>query len=159
MKGNPDLDRFYARILASLQEDGRQTVQELAERIGLSSTPTWKRVKELERLGVIQRYSALLDRAKVGLGNCVFAEINLSRHVKDVVSDFERAVQASPAIVECYSLTGQADYLIKVLTEDIGAYDAFLNSVVMKLPGLGAIRSGVVLREVKGWTPLPLDHL
>lgn len=159
MKENTSIDRFDVRILTNLQENGRLTVQELAERIGLSSTPTWKRVKELERSGVIERYTALLDRGKVGLGNCVFAEINLSRHTKDVVEDFERAIQVSPAIVECYSLTGQADYLIKVLTPDITGYDAFLHSVVMKLPGLGAIRSGIVLREVKGGTSLPLRHL
>src|SRR6185295_15936819 len=100
----------------------------------------WKRIKEFEKQGLIHRYAAVLNREKIGLGNCVFAQVNLARHMKNVVSEFEQAIQASPAIVECYSLTGEADYLIKVLTSDIGAYDAFLNSVIMNLPGLSAIR-------------------
>lgn len=152
-------DRFSARILASLQDNGRLTVQEVADRVGLSTTPTWKRIKELEKQGVIRGYAALLDREKVGLGICVLAEINLAQHMKAVVSEFEQAIQASDAIVECYSLTGEADYLIKVLAPDIAGYNAFLDSVVMKLPGLSAIRSSVVLREVKSSTALPLNHL
>jgi DNA-binding Lrp family transcriptional regulator len=153
------MDSFSSRILSALQDDGRLTVQEVADRIGLSSTPTWKRIKELERQAVIRRYTAVLDRAKVGLGNCVLAEINLSRHIKNVVSDFERAIQSCPAIIECYSVTGEADYLIKVVTPDVASYDAFLHSVVFKLPGVSSIRSSIVLREVKSATRLPLGHL
>jgi Lrp/AsnC family leucine-responsive transcriptional regulator len=153
------VDPYSGRILSHLQRDGRLTVQELADRIGLSSTPTWKRLKELERTGVITRYAALLDRSKVGLGNCVLAEINLSRHVNDVVADFEEAVRGCEPIVACYATTGQADYLLKVVTPDVANYDAFLHSVVFQLPGVSAIRSSVVLREIKSDAPLPLNHL
>jgi len=159
MKENTSIDSYSAKILSSLQDDGRLTVQEIGDRIGLSSTPTWKRIKELERQGVIQRYAAILNRSKVGLGNCVLAEINLSRHIKNVVNDFEKAIQDCPAIIECYSVTGQADYLIKVVTPDVASYDEFLYAVVFKLPGVSSIRSSVVLREVKSATQLPLDHL
>lgn len=153
------LDAHSVKILSQLQSDGRLTVQELAERIGLSATPTWKRVKELEKQGIIKRYAALLDRARVGLGNCVLAEVNLARHVENVVDEFERAVAACPAIVECWATTGQADYLLRVVTPDIERYDNFLHSVIFKLPGVSAIRSAVVIREIKGLAPLPLDHL
>jgi Lrp/AsnC family leucine-responsive transcriptional regulator len=159
MKETTSIDSYSAKILSSLQDDGRLTVQEIGDRIGLSSTPTWKRIKELERQGVIQRYAAILNRSKIGLGNCVLAEINLSRHIKNVVNDFEKAIQECPAIIECYSVTGQADYLIKVVTPDVASYDAFLYAVVFKLPGVSSIRSSIVLREVKSAAQLPLDHL
>jgi len=159
MKEKTSIDSYSAKILSSLQDDGRLTVQEIGDRIGLSSTPTWKRIKELERQGVIQRYAAILNRSKIGLGNCVLAEINLSRHIKNVVNDFEKAIQDCPAIIECYSVTGQADYLIKVVTPDVASYDEFLYAVVFKLPGVSSIRSSIVLREVKSAAQLPLDHL
>lgn len=159
MKKNSALDSYSIAILSLLQEDGRLTVQELAERIGLSTTPTWKRLKELERSGVIAHYAAVVERTKVGLNNYVLAEVNLSRHVENVVEEFEAAVRASARIVECYSTTGQADYLLKVATPDIAAYDTFLHQVIFKLPGVSEIRSSIVLRDIKGMAPLPLDHL
>ena len=149
-------DAHSARILAALQQDGRLSVQDLANRIGLSTTPTWKRLKALEHAGVIQRYTAVVDRAQVGLATCVLAEVNLSRHVENVVEEFEAAVRDCPAIVECYSTTGQADYVLKVVTPDIAHYDAFLHQVIFKLPGVNDIRSAVVLREVKSHGPLPV---
>lgn len=159
MKNEYSIDPQSAKILALLQRDGRLTVQELAEQIGLSTTPTWKRLKELERLRVIDRYAAVLDRGRVGLGNCVLAEINLSRHAENVVDDFEAAVLRCEPIIECYSTTGQADYLIKVVTPDVASYDQFLHDVVFRLPGVSAIRSSIVLREIKQAAPLPLGHL
>lgn len=159
MKKKQEIDPQSAKILAILQRDGRLTVQELAERVGLSTTPTWKRLKELERLGVIDHYAAVLDRSKVDLGNCVLAEINLSRHAENVVEDFEAAVAACEPIIECYSTTGQADYLLKVVTPDVASYDQFLHDVIFRLPGVSSIRSSIVLREIKKAAPLPLDHL
>lgn len=159
MNNNNLLDGYTVKILEQLQEDGRLTVQDLARQIGLSTTPTWKRLKDLERDGVIHHYAAVLDRNKVGLGNCVLAEVNLARHVENVVEAFEAAVRDCPAIIECYSTTGQADYLIKVVTPDISRYDAFLHNVIFKLPGVSEIRSSVVLREIKSPSALPLGHL
>jgi len=150
------LDRIDIALLNELQRDSRQTVQQLAERVGLSGTPCWKRVKALEEAGVITGYTALVDRARVGLGQCVIAELNLTRHSEDVVQAFEAAVAATPQIVSCWSTTGAADYVIKVLVPDIAGYEQFLHGVAFKLPGVTHVRSSVVLKEVKAHTRLPI---
>ena len=151
------LDRHDILLLTELQRDSRQTVQQLAEAVGLSSTPCWKRVKELEASGIIRGYTAVLDREKVGLALCVLAEVNLTRHNEDDVRRFEQAVADSPPIVSCYATTGQADYVIKVLVPDIKSYEAFLHEVAFKLPGVTHVRSSVVLKEVKAETRLPVE--
>lgn len=152
-----ELDRHDVLLLAELQRDSRQTVQQLAAATGLSSTPCWKRVKEMEAAGVIRGYTALVDRERVGLTLCVLAEVNLTRHHEDDVVRFEKAVAAEPRIVSCYATTGQADYLIKVLVPDIKRYENFLHDTLFKLPGVTHVRSAVVLKEVKSETRLPLD--
>lgn len=153
------LDRYDRLLLAELQRDSRQTVQQLATAVGLSSTPCWKRVKELEASGVIRRYTALVDREKVGLALCVLAELNLTRHSEEDVREFERAVADCPQIVSCYATTGQADYVIKVLVPDIKQYEAFLHETAFKLPGVTHVRSSVVLKEVKAETRVPVEEL
>ena len=150
------LDRQDVLLLTELQRDSRQTVQQLAAATGLSSTPCWKRVKEMETAGIIRGYAAIVDRERVGLSLCVLAEVNLSRHNEDDVRRFERAVDACPQIVSCYATTGQADYVIKVLAPDIKSYESFLRDTAFKLPGVAHVRSSVVLREVKAETRLPL---
>ena len=151
------LDRHDVVLLNELQRDSRQTVQQLADAVGLSSTPCWKRVKELEAAGVIRGYGAQIDREKVGLSLCVIAELNLTRHSEDDVRRFEEAVAACPQIVSCYSTTGQADYVIKVLVRDIKAYEQFLHETAFKLPGVTHVRSSVVLKEVKAESRLPIE--
>ena len=150
------LDKQDLILLSELQRDSRQTVQQLAESAGLSSTPAWKRIKEMESTGVIRGYTALVDREKVGLSLAVLAEINLTRHNEDDVRRFEREVSACAPIVSCYATTGQADYVIKVLVPDIKAYESFLHEVLFKLPGVTHVRSSVVLKEIKSDTRLPL---
>ncbi|MEJ6022149.1 Lrp/AsnC family transcriptional regulator [Ramlibacter sp. PS4R-6] len=151
------LDRHDLILLSELQRDSRQTVQQLGDAAGLSSTPAWKRVKEMEATGVIRGYTALVDREKVGLSLAVLAEINLTRHNEDDVRRFEREVSACPPIVSCYATTGQADYVIKVLVPDIKAYESFLHEVLFKLPGVTHVRSSVVLKEIKSETRLPFE--
>ena len=151
------LDRHDTLLLSELQRDARQTVQQLATAVGLSSTPCWKRVKEMEASGIIRGYTALVDREKVGLTLCVLAEVNLTRHNEDDVRRFERAVAEAPQIVSCYATTGQADYVIKVLVPDIKSYEHFLHETAFKLPGVTHVRSSVVLKEVKAETRLPLE--
>ena len=150
------LDRHDIALLSELQRDSRQTVQQLADAAGLSSTPCWKRVKELESSGIIRGYTALVDREKVGLALAVLAEVNLTRHNEDDVRKFERAVAECPQIVSCYATTGQADYVMKVLVPDIKSYESFLHETAFKLPGVTHVRSSVVLKEVKAETRLPL---
>ncbi|MED5618108.1 Lrp/AsnC family transcriptional regulator [Ideonella sp. BN130291] len=151
------LDRHDVVLLTELQRDSRQTVQQLAERVGLSSTPCWKRVKDMEAAGIIRGYTALIDREKVGLSLCVIAEVNLTRHNEDDVRRFEQAVADCPQIVSCYSTTGQADYVIKVLVPDIKGYEQFLHETAFKLPGVTHVRSSVVLKEVKSELRLPIE--
>src|SRR5206468_5275559 len=152
-----ELDRHDVLLRSELQRDSRQTVQQLADAVGLSSTPCWKRVKEMEAAGIIRGYTALVDRERVGLALCVLAEVNLTRHNEDDVRRFEQAVAAEPAIVSCYATTGQADYVIKVLVPDIKRYESFLHEVMFKLPGVTHVRSSVVLKEIKSDTRLPFD--
>ena len=156
ISGMDELDRHDVLLLSELQRDARQTVQQLASAAGLSSTPCWKRVKEMESAGIIRGYTALVDREKVGLSLCVLAEVNLTRHNEDDVRRFEEAVAASPQIVSCYATTGQADYVIKVLVPDIKSYEAFLHDTAFKLPGVTHIRSSVVLKEVKAEAGVPI---
>lgn len=151
------LDKQDVVLLMELQRDSHQTVQQLAERVGLSSTPCWKRIKELEASGVIRGYTAQIDREKVGLGLCVVAEVNLTRHNGEEVAEFEREVAACPQIVSCWSTTGQADYVMRVLMPDIKSYERFLHDTVFKMPGVTHVRSSVVLKEVKSEARLPIE--
>ena len=150
------MDRLDRKILRILQEDSTLAVADLAKKVGLSTTPCWKRIKDMEAAGVITGYSALVDRARVGLGLLVVAEVNLGQHSHDTVQAFERAVQASPPIVRCLSTTGQADYILSVLVPDIAAYEQFLHAELFRLPGVTHVRSSIVLKEVKAEVRLPV---
>ncbi len=156
MNEKVSLDRHSLQILAELQRDARQTVQQLSEAVGLSPTPCWRRVKEMEAAGVIRGYTALVDRERVGLGLHVVIEANLSEHTEELVRRFERAVAASPQIVRCVSTTGPADYILTVLIADIKAYEQFLHDTIFKLPGVTHVRSSIVLKEVKSEVRLPV---
>lgn len=151
-----ELDRTTRRLIDTLQRTGRQSAQALAEAVGMSATPVWRRLKELEQSGVIRREVVLMDREKLGLAICAWAYVSLVRHTDGAVEDFERLVAASPEIMECASITGEADYVVKVVVPDMKAYDRFLQERLFKLKGVASIRTNVVLREVKYETALPL---
>jgi Lrp/AsnC family leucine-responsive transcriptional regulator len=151
------LDRTTKRILHELQRDGSLSAQQLAERVGLSATPVWRRVKELEASGVLRRHVALMDREKLGLSICVLAHVSLVRQNEGAVDEFERFALAAPEVMECARITGEADYVVKIVVSDMKAYDRFLNDQVFKLAGVASIRSNVVLREVKYETALPVE--
>ncbi len=153
---NERFDRATRLILEALQADNRQSTQQLAEKVGLSATPVWRRMKELEESGVIRRHVALVDREKLGLSICVLANVSLVRHSEGAVEQFERLVVASREIIECHATTGEADYVIKIVVADMKAYDQFLQQQVFKVPGVASVRSNVVLREVKYETALPV---
>lgn len=154
---NISFDRATKLILQELQRDGRQSTQSLAEKVGLSATPVWRRIKELEESGVIRRHVVLVDREKLGLNICVLANVSLVRHSEGAVDQFERMAQDSREIIECHGTTGEADYVIKVMVPDMKAYDLFLQTKIFKVPGVASVRSNVVLREVKYETALPID--
>lgn len=151
-------ERIRHRILSELQRNGRLTNQELAERINLSASPCWRRVRELEENGVIRRYVALLDPEKVGVPVCVITLINLEMHNRQSLEAFENAVRDRPEIVECYAITGDADFMLKVRVPDIRSYERFLNDVLFRIPGIKHIKSSFTLREVKYDTALPLPE-
>jgi len=149
------MDKTDIGILKALQEDGRASAQQLSEKVGLSAAPVGRRVKALEGSGVIQGYSAQVDRSKVGLG-CMFAQISLERHSANTVENFERSVRDAPEILECYAVTGDSDFLLKILVESPEAYDRFLHRFLFNMPGIRQTRTIVALREIKHELRLPL---
>jgi DNA-binding Lrp family transcriptional regulator len=150
------LDAASVKILEILQQDSQVSTAELAEKVGISQTPCWRRQKELETDGYIQRYAAIVDRRKVGLMVCCHAHVTLNRHAAGVVEEFENAIQLRSEVVECYETTGASDYMIKVIVPDMEAYQAFLHDVLFKLKGVNQVNTAVALREVKYTTALPV---
>lgn len=150
------LDDIDRRILQRLQLEGRLSNAELADKVGLSSSPCWRRVKALEEAGVIRGYAALLDAKAVGLGVNVFMSVSLSTQVEKALKEFERAAAARPEVMECYLMTGDSDYLLRVAVPDLEAYERFVMDFT-KIAGIAQIRSSFALRTVKQGTALPLE--
>jgi Lrp/AsnC family leucine-responsive transcriptional regulator len=153
------LDRIDRRILEHLQDDGRLSNQELAERVALSPSPCLRRVRALERAGIIRRYAALLDPLQVGLGLLAYVTVKLEKRGKMPVDQFTRAVQSWPEVIACFSMTGDMDYLMRVQVEDLEHYSRFVMDKLLKQPGVIDIRTNFVLERIKETTALPLEHL
>ncbi|SRR6266568_4024519 len=145
----PSLDETDRRILRELQSDGRISNLKLAERVGLSATPCWNRVRALEKAGVIEGYTAVLNQKSLGLPDTVLVEITLSQHDEEAVERFGRAVAALPEVVEAYLVTGEFDYLIKVAVTGTEGYEEFLRRRLYKLDGVRHSRSVFTLRCLK----------
>ncbi len=153
---NQTLDKHSLQILRELQTNSRIPATELAERVAMSTSPCWRRQKELEETGVIERYAAIVNRRKVGLPVCCFLHISLTGHSEGTVATFENAMNVRPEVMECYEVTGSFDYLVKLLLPTMDDYHDFLHNVLVKLPGVSQINTSVTLREVKYETALPL---
>ncbi len=151
------LDAQERRILIELQGDARLTNQELAQRVGLSPSACWRRVKALEEAGVILRYTAILDPKKVGLGECVFAHVTLARQSLAMTHEFADAIRDRPEVMECFFTTGDADILLRVAIPSVSAYDKFLEEFVFAAPGISQVRSNFALRQIKFETALPIS--
>ena len=149
-----DLDR---QILARLQEDARISNVDLATAVGLSPSPCLRRVRALEESGIIQRYATLLDPSAVGLGISVFAQVTLDKPTEAQLDEFERSALARPEILECYLMTGEADYLLRIVVPDVPAFERFLRQHLTQVPGVANIRSSFALKQVKYQTSLPLQ--
>ena len=147
---------YRSSLLMQLMRDSRQTVQELADAVGLSTSPCWKRIKAMEERGVIRGYTARVDPEKVGLGLKVIVEANLARHHEEQVRSFEDEIAAIPEIVQCLSTTGESDYVMTVMVADIKCFERFLHETLLRMPGITHVRSRIVLRELKAQTQLPL---
>ena len=149
------LSRKDQLVLAELQRDSRLTMQELAERTGMSTSACWRRVKALENDGVISRYAAIVDSGKAGFGLSSMVHISLARHEQKNVDNFIREVSQHPEVLECFATSGEADFHLRVVVEDIEAYNAFLDEFIFKLPGVSQVRSNIFLKEIKSDTALP----
>jgi len=153
------LDSIDWKILSLLQSDARISNVELADAVGLSPSPCLARVRALEQAGYISRYVSLLDALKVGLKVSVFIQVALEKQVEKALEVFENAIRERPEVMECYLMTGEADYLLRVLVPDIQALEAFIMQFLSRVPGVGNIKSSFALKQVKYQTalPLPLD--
>ena len=143
------IDEIDRRILRELRRDGRLSNTKLAEKVGLSTTPCWNRVRALEDKGVIEGYTALLNQHAMGLPDTVIIEVTLERHDEDMLEKFGEALAELPEVLEAYLLTGEYDYLIKVAVAGTAGYEEFLRRKLYKLPGLRHSRSTFVLRCMK----------
>jgi len=149
------LDDIDRRILDRLQRDGRLSNADLAQEVGLSPSPCWRRVKALEEAGVIKGYAARLDAKAVGLSVTVFMSVSLTTQVEKALQDFERATAERPEVMECYLMTGDSDYLLRIVVPDLEAYERFVMDFT-KIAGIAQIRSSLALRTVKQGAALPL---
>ncbi|VFR23949.1 Transcriptional regulator, AsnC family [plant metagenome] len=147
------------KILTALQQDGRITNQALAERINMSASPCWRRVKQLEDEHYIQGYRAVLDRRKIGLGVMVFIRIKIDRHSEAEAKKFEREVMQLEDVVACYSIGGDADFLLQVVAPDLDSFAEFAMSIVRQLPGIKEMQSMFVLKEIKPFVSFPVKRL
>ncbi|MGE4410331.1 MAG: Lrp/AsnC family transcriptional regulator [Sphingomonadales bacterium] len=150
------MDDFDRKILRTLQTEPDITMAGLAERVGLSQTPCWRRVKALEESGIIAGRAVLLDPRKVGFPVTVFAHVRLSRHDEDTLIVLEEAVRDHPQVVECFSMSGEADYLLRIVAHNIEDYEHFLKKILLHLPGVAAVNSSFALKCVKMTTDLPV---
>lgn len=150
------LDAVGAKILDLIQNDASLSVAEIAERVGLSSSPCWRRIKKLEDDGVIQRRVTILDREKLGLNFEVYCTVKLSLPSKDNLDTFEQAVKRWPEVVQCATVTGASDYELRIVTRDMHAFDEFLRENVLSLGLVSNIESRIVIRAVKTSTAIPL---
>ena len=149
------LDSIDRRILRALQADATVPIAELAEQVGLSQTPCWKRVKRLTDAGVIERRVAILDREQLDLGLVVFVSIRTSRHDEEWLDAFARGAASLPEVVEFYRMSGETDYLLKVVVRDIAAYDAFYKRLIAAAP-LQDVSSSFAMEQIKFTTELPI---
>lgn len=151
------IDTIDRKILALLQQDAHMTMEKLSEAVGLSPSPCARRVRNLEASGVIKRYVAVVDQEKAGLPVSVFASIRLERQREDELDRFAKAIARWPEIVECYLMTGQRDYLLRIVVKDLPAYEAFLKRTLTRLDGVASIESSFALSQVKHAQALPLE--
>ena len=156
----PDVtfDTIDRRILAALQEDATLSMNEIAARDGLSPTPCWRRIQKLEEAGIIRKRVALLDGRRIEAGVAVFVTVRTNQHTEEWLRRFAEVVSVMPEVVEFYRLSGEIDYLLKVVVPDIAAYDAFYKKLVSRI-ALSDVSSSFAMEEIKYTTALPLDYM
>jgi Lrp/AsnC family leucine-responsive transcriptional regulator len=151
-----DIDAIDRKIIGALQEDGKMTVQEVSERVGLSQSPCARRIRILEEAGIIKGYTAIVDQKKVGLPISAFASIKLERQREDNLDRFAQAVARWPEVADCYLMTGQRDYLLRIVVRDLEAYEDFLKDKLTRLEGVASIETSFALGQIKRSEKFPL---
>jgi len=154
-----ELDRIDRRILNVIQQDARISNADLAREVDLSPSPCWRRLKALQEAGVIRQHVSLLDADAVGLPVSVFVSVSLDKQIEDNLARFEAAVRERPEVMECYLMTGEADYLLRVVVPDLRAYERLVLEQLTRIPGVANIKSSFALKQVSYKTALPLEHL
>jgi len=152
-----ELDTFDRKILALLQANCALTVAQIARKAGLSTSPCWRRIGRLEQAGVIRRRVAVLDHAQLGMEVVAFVNVKLSQHGRENLEDFENTIRTFPEVLECFTVTGDTDYLLKIVTRDIRHFEAFLRDHLMTMPMIRETHSTIAVTEIKDTTELPLD--
>ncbi|MAI46378.1 MAG: Lrp/AsnC family transcriptional regulator [Hyphomicrobiaceae bacterium TMED74] len=154
---NRSIDAVDQRILQALQEDGRLTATDLAERVGITTSPCLRRLRILEDAGIIRGYTALVDQTKIGLPISVFISIKLERQSEEAMERFETAVRRCPEVLECYLMTGPRDYLLRVVAKDLNDYEDFVKGTLTRISGIANIESSFALGQVKHSNSLPIQ--
>jgi Lrp/AsnC family transcriptional regulator len=152
----PMLDDYERKILQLLQNDAGLSTGSIAESVGLSASPCWRRIDRLERDGFIKRRVAIVDRKKVGLNAQVFAQVKLNAHGRAHLDEFAAAIREFPEVLECHVLMGPVDFMLRIVAADIEAYERFFFEKLSRLPGVHEINSTVALSEIKSTTELPI---
>lgn len=150
------LDRIDCQLLAALQQNARLTVAELAERVSLSPSPCWRRVKALEEAGLIQGYQARLSASQLGYGVTAFVSVMMGSHTQDVARAFEAKLEEIPEIIACHNVSGRYDFLLEVVAQDLNAFGEFVRDTLQTLPGVKEFHSSFSLKAVKDQRKLPI---
>ncbi|VVE61574.1 AsnC family transcriptional regulator [Pandoraea captiosa] len=152
------LDEFDEKILALLQEDASLSAAQIGDRIGLSQSQCWRRIDRLDAEGVIERRVALVDRKKVGLNVMLFAHVKLAGHNRSALPEFSKAIQEFPEVLECHVLMGNVDFLLRIVTRDVEAYERFFFERLSQLPMVQEVNSMIALSQIKSTTVLPIGN-
>jgi Lrp/AsnC family transcriptional regulator len=158
MENSTSLDEMDRKILTILQDDATLGTAEIAEKVGLSQAPCWRRIRRMQEAGIILKSVTLLDRKKVGLPVMIFAQIKLSVHGSSTLPEFDAAIRGFPEVVECFTLMGQTDYLLKIIVPTVEAYERFFREKLSQLPAVRETNSAIALSEIKNTTALSLPR-
>jgi len=150
------LDKLDIRILNVLQTDATLSAAEIAERVGTATATCWRRIQRLEREGVIRARVALLDRERLGLNLTIFAHVKLANHGRDALARFEHAIRDHREVLECYTLLGESDFLLRIIARDIKDYEAFFLDHLSRIQGVQSVSSSIALNAIKETTAIPV---
>lgn len=151
------LDKTDKAILKLIQENSRLTIKEIAQQLNLSTTPIFDRMKKMEKNGVISKYVALVNQKLVGKGLTVFVHISISKHGKDALNSFVEAITAHPEVIECHHISGDADFILKLVLDNIDAYNTFIMEKLSIIPNIGKVESRFSLSQRKYTSTIPID--